>query len=106
VRGAIGEGLERYAASLWHPSALTCAPFSELGDRAFDPQWLVLYDEAQYARQGFAYARLDANRPIYWTAGQWLDTGEQVMLPALATYLNFPAAPADRFGQTTSRQLV
>jgi ribosomal protein S12 methylthiotransferase accessory factor len=106
VRSAVGEGLERYAASLWHPSTLIYASPRELGDRAFDPRWLVLYSEAQYARKHFAYASFDSKRPIYWTAGQWLDSNEPVSIPALATYLNFPADPAERFCQTTSSGLA
>lgn len=106
MKGAIGEGLERYAACIWHPSTLTYASFRELGDSAFDPRWLVLYDTAQYARDDFAYSRFDENKLIYWAAGEWLDSGESVELPALATYLNFPANSAERFCQTTSSGLA
>jgi ribosomal protein S12 methylthiotransferase accessory factor len=106
VRSAIGEGIERYAASLWHPSALTYAPFREVADRAFDPRWLVLYDEEQYGQPDFAFAPFDAERPIHWTGGHWLDTGEAVQVPALATYMNFPAAAAENFCQTSSNGLA
>lgn len=106
VLSAIGEGVERYAASLWHPSALTYASFDELDGRAFDPRWLVLYDDAQYNRRDFAYARFDAQRRMHWTTGQWLDTGEEVKLPALATYLSFSAEASEQFGQTTSNGLA
>ena len=106
VRSAIGEGVERYAASLWHPSTLTYASFSELGDQAFDPRWLVLYDAEQYARPDFPFAPFDAERPLCWTTGRWLDTGETVRVPALATYMNFPTTAAERFGQTTSSGLA
>lgn len=106
ARSAIGEGIERYAASIWHPSTLTCASFKELGSRAFDPRWLVLYNDEQYARADFPFTRFDVERPILWTAGQWLDTNEEVQLPALATYMNFPTADTERFGQTTSNGLA
>ena len=69
--------------------------FNELGGRAFDPRWLVLYDDEQYARADFPFARFDVERPVYWKAGQWLDTNEEVKLPALATYMNFPTADAE-----------
>lgn len=106
VRSAIGEGIERYAASLWHPSALMYAPFIQVADRAFDPRWLVLYDDEQYAQPGFAFEPFDAERPIHWTTGHWLDTGEAVQVPALATYMNFPAPPPERFCQTSSNGLA
>ena len=106
LRSAVCEGLERYAASLWHPSTLINASLRELGHRAFDPRWLVLYNEAQHARKDFAYAPFDAKRRIYWTTGQWLDSTEPVSIPALAAYLNFPAEPAERFCQTTSNGLA
>jgi ribosomal protein S12 methylthiotransferase accessory factor len=106
ARSAIGEGVERYAASIWQLSKLIYASFDELGRRAFDPNWLVLYDDDQYARMDFPYVRFDAQQPIYWKCGRWLDTDEEVQLPAIATYLNFPSVDAERFGQTTSSGLA
>jgi ribosomal protein S12 methylthiotransferase accessory factor len=106
VRSAIGEGIERYSASRWSPSNLILASFAELGSGAFDPRHLVLYDEAQYAQEHFPFVPFDPNRPISWTAGRWLDTGESVWLPALATYMNFPAAREEQFGQVSSNGLA
>jgi len=106
VRSAIGEGTERYAASIWDPSTLTRASFSELDGTAFDPRWLVLYDDEQYERPDFPCRRFDGEVPISWKVGHWLDTYQEVQLPALATYMNFPATPAERFGQTTSNGLA
>ncbi len=106
IRSALGEGLERYAASLWDVSTLTYAPFSTLADRAFDPRWLVLYDDAVYARPGFPYSRFDPDRRMLWAPGHWLDTNELVQVPALATYMNFPVAADERFCQTTSSGLA
>jgi ribosomal protein S12 methylthiotransferase accessory factor len=106
VWSAIGEGLERYSASLWEPARLTRASPRELGDGAFDPRWLVLYDEAQYRASDFPFATLDPELQIQWVEGQWLDTTEPVQLPALATYMNFPAEPVERFAQVTSNGLA
>jgi ribosomal protein S12 methylthiotransferase accessory factor len=66
----------------------------------------VLYDDAQYARTDFPFAPFDPKKPIHWTRGRWLDTGEVVQLPALATHMHFPAEAAERFGQTTSNGLA
>jgi ribosomal protein S12 methylthiotransferase accessory factor len=106
VLSAIGEGIERYAASLWDPRALIYSPFSEMEGQAFDPRWLVLYGDAQYAHPDFPFAPFAPQQPIYWTKGCWLDTGEAVQVPALATYLNFPAQACEQFGQTTSNGLA
>ena len=106
VRSAIGEGLEGYAASIWHPAELICASFKEIHATAFDPRWLVLYDNEQLARPDFPFASFRPDQPMYWKAGKWLDTGEAVYLPAISTYMNFPVAPADCFTQTTSNGLA
>ena len=107
VRSAIGEGIERYSASLWNPAALTRAAFNELPDQAaFDPRSLVLYDDAQYARSDFPFASYNPDVKLDWVEGLWLDTGDSVQLPALATYMHFPVDPAERFAQTTSNGLA
>jgi len=106
IRSAIGEGIERYAASIWDPTLLTYARYSELGDGAFNPRWLVLYDDEQYRAPDFPYSRFDPEQPIHWATGQWLDTGDVVVIPALATFMNFPAPDSEQFGQTTSNGLA
>jgi ribosomal protein S12 methylthiotransferase accessory factor len=106
VRSAIGEGLERYSASLWDPAALTRASPRDLGSAAFDPRWLVLYRSSEYQQPSFGFAPFDPDLPLPWVEGCWIDTGEPVKLPALASYMNFPAAPAERFAQITSNGLA
>ena len=105
VLGAIGEGVERYSASLWNEAKLTKASLKELGDRALDPRWLALYEEEQYARPNFAFEPLDSNKPMLWTKGHWLDTGLEVLIPAQATYFDF-TGDESRIGQTTSNGLA
>jgi ribosomal protein S12 methylthiotransferase accessory factor len=105
VLSAIGEGVERYAASLWNPGKLTKGSLRKLGDRAFDPRWLVLYDGEQYARPGFAFQPMDSNAPMFWVEGHWIDTGVEVLVPAQATYFGFTGDEIS-FGQTTSSGLA
>lgn len=105
VLSAIGEGVERYSASLWALSELTVQSPKNLGDLAFDPEWLVLYDEEQYGRNGFAYKPIDRDRPIHWAKGRWLDTGTETLVPAQATYFDFSFDGA-LFVQTTSSGLA
>jgi ribosomal protein S12 methylthiotransferase accessory factor len=106
VMSAIGEGVERYAAAIWNESAIVRASLDELAGQAFDPRGLVLYDAAQYRATDFPFAAFDAARPIDWTPGKWLDSNAPVYLPALATYLNFPAIADEQFAQTTSNGLA
>nr|WP_255494841.1 YcaO-like family protein [Luteibacter sp. Sphag1AF] len=104
VHGAIGEGIERYAASLWPADRLRRAVFRP--EHAFDPRWLVLYEEEQYAQPGFPFARFDPDARLSWTWGRWLDDDSLVWVPALATWLDFPVAASERFAQVTSSGLA
>ena len=106
IRSAIGEAIERYSASIWDPATLTRASLTNLGPDAFDPRWLVLYDETQYNRSGFPFARFDESAALDWVEGTWLDTREAVHLPALATFMHFEAEAGERFAQVTSNGLA
>lgn len=106
VRSAVGEAVERYSASLWDPARLTRASLKQLGPDGFDPRWLVLYDDAQYSRPDFPFARFDDDLTMDWVAGNWLDTDERVHLPALATFMHFEAEPKEQIAQVTSNGLA
>ncbi|MEO9138566.1 MAG: YcaO-like family protein [Jatrophihabitans sp.] len=106
IRSAIGEGIERYSASIWDPTLLTRASLTDWGDRAFDPRWLALYNDAQYQRPGFAYTPFDPDRVMSWVRGAWLDTAEPVYIPALAAFMNFPVDRSERFAQMSSNGLA
>jgi ribosomal protein S12 methylthiotransferase accessory factor len=106
VRSAVGEGIERYSAALWDERALSHASFASLGADAFDPAKLVLYSDEQYARPGFRYRPYDPKAPTYWVGGSWLDSGEAVWVPAVATFMHFPTGPAEQFVPVTSNGLA
>jgi ribosomal protein S12 methylthiotransferase accessory factor len=106
IRSAIGEGLERYSSMLPDISRLTFTSYASISESAFDPRFLVLYEQSQYDQPGFLFSRFDNERPTWWVNGHWLDTGEQVQLPALATYLTLPVPRAEYFVQTTSSGLA
>ena len=55
VWSAIGEGIERYSASIWDPDQLLYAPFDDISSWAFDPRCLVLYDDEQYNDPTFPF---------------------------------------------------
>ena len=102
---AVGEALEQYAASQIRYDRLLRAKFREIGERAFDPRWLCLYGDEQYRRVGFPYRPPDPDRPLHWTPGYWLDSGEPVLVPAFAVYLNSTFAE-EALCQTTSNGLA
>lgn len=106
VISAIGEGLERYAASTWNPAILFRIAFGRKPAALFDPCALTLYTDEQYTAPGFAYARFNPKQPIWWAQGKWLDNGAAVALPAIAVYLNFPAVPNECLVQATSNGLA
>jgi ribosomal protein S12 methylthiotransferase accessory factor len=87
LASAVGEALEQYAASRVRGQQLRRASFREIEGQAFDPRWLCLYNDEKYRRVDFPYRRFDPDRPLHWTRGQWLDTGEAVYLPAFAVWL-------------------
>ena len=104
--GAVGEALERYSASIYGPSAILRSSLDELGGSALDPRWLSLYTPEQYASGGFPFSPFAPDLTIDWTRGRWCDTDEPVWVPALPTYFNYHAAPAERFCQVTSNGLA
>src|SRR5271157_2890434 len=52
--GALGEAIERYAASCWDAREVIQARRDQLGTAALDPRRLVLYREDQYADLPYA----------------------------------------------------
>ncbi|WP_437619561.1 TOMM precursor leader peptide-binding protein [Sorangium sp. So ce1151] len=103
---ATGEAVERYSAGLFDAGALLRAPVAEMKGDFIAPERLCLYDEAQYARPGFPFARLDPTTPIAWALGRWLDTRAPVHVPALPTYYGNCAGPGAHFCQVTSNGLA
>lgn len=106
IISAIGEGIERYAASSWDPAALFRMEFDKDPAALFDPRDLTLYGTKQYQTPGFPYTRFDPQQPLCWARGKWLDTGAAVGVPASAVYLDFPTSPRERLAQATSNGLA
>jgi ribosomal protein S12 methylthiotransferase accessory factor len=84
---AIGEAVERYAASIVDPARLVVATAGELGARAVDPSRFALFSERQYRTDGFPYARFDGDTRISWIDGVSLPDGEPVLVPAQLVHL-------------------
>jgi len=104
--GAAGEAVERYSASRFRLADMRRARLADLPGPALDPRLLCLYSDDQYDAPGFPFARFSPDRPIAWTEARWLDSGEPVWVPALPTYLNFPAPLEENFCQVSSNGLA
>jgi ribosomal protein S12 methylthiotransferase accessory factor len=103
---AVGEAIEHHAARRHRRADLRRASLAEINDERVDPRDLCLYAEAQYTTPGFPFARFDPDQPIEWARGQWLDSREPVLVPALPTFLSFPVPHEERFCQVTSSGLA
>jgi ribosomal protein S12 methylthiotransferase accessory factor len=85
---AIGEAVERYAASLPDPDRLVFASARELGERAVDPARFALFSDRQYGSPGFPYARFDRDTTLAWIDGVALPGGEPAFVPAQLVHLS------------------
>ncbi len=104
--GAVGEAIERYSAGIYRRADLLRASASNLDEDFLDPRHLCLYLDHQFDQVEFPFARYVPDKPIEWTRGRWLETGDAVWLPALPVYFNFRAAPDELFCQVTSNGLA
>ena len=102
--GAMGEAIERYSASRFRLTDMLRSPLG--GEDFLDPRKLCLYEERQYEDKAFPFVRFDPDQPHLWTRGRWLDSGEDVWVPALMTFYNFPDGVEQPFCQTTTNGLA
>jgi len=85
---AIGEALERYAASIYWPDQLTVASAIDLGARAIGLDQLI--------RSGKPLVRIfNANTPRAWVKGKEVVSGREVLVPASMTYLGYAKTDDD-----------
>jgi ribosomal protein S12 methylthiotransferase accessory factor len=106
VRSAVGETVERYCATLPDPARVVWARQDELDGEVLAPSRFRFYDEEQYDRAGFPFARFDAAAIHPWTRGRWLAGGSPVWVPAVLTYLSLTIGPENLICQGTSNGLA
>jgi thiazole/oxazole-forming peptide maturase SagD family component len=88
LQSAIGETLERYAASLYDEQALPLATWKELPN-AIHPEEFSLFSAKQYKQPGFLYRPFREDTPIRWSKGKDLVSGEEVWVPAAMVYIPY-----------------
>ncbi len=84
---AVGEALERYAASYLPPSRLVVATARELGKAAVAPERFALYSDRQHSTPGFPFRRFTSATRVAWVRGHELPGGCPALLPAELVFL-------------------
>lgn len=98
---AMIEAIERFAG--YRPRGareVLMSSWFELGDRAIDPNSLILHGEEQMKEPGFALGRFDPERAYGWVEGYSFRRKEKVLIPEQAAFYNLAQAQAgtdDRF---------
>lgn len=98
---AVGEAVERYAATYVPHERIVVAAASELGGEAVDPSRFALFDPAQHDGPGFPFVRFDEHVRVPWVEGRALRDGRPAWLPAELVFLGEPEAER-RIGYATS----
>lgn len=91
-RAALGEAVERYCGNYIGILPMLQASYRDIvtaGERALDPEQLVLFSDYQYADPGFPFERFTRDLRVRWVSGRSLTRDEPVWLPASWVYINW-----------------
>lgn len=103
---AVGEAVERYAASLPDSGRVVWKRPADLDREFLDPRDCALYTDAQYGREDFPYARFDPDVRHPWVLGEWLGGGRAVWVPAVFAFLSLTLEPRQLICQGSSNGLA
>jgi len=106
VLSAVGEAIERYAASLPDAKRIIWERPADLDEEFLDPQTLPLYSDDQYDKDDFPYARYDPSVRHPWVMGKWLGSGSPVWVPAVFAFLSLTLEPEHLICQGSSNGLA
>lgn len=103
---ALGEAIERYAASD-RPLHAVLAAADELAETV-EPERFSLFTPAQLAAPGFPFVPFTRTTRVRWVVGRSLRDGRRVYVPAQLVYLRWdePAKDEARTGYATSSGLA
>lgn len=91
-QAALGEAIERYCGNYVGTLPMIQASYRDVmatGERALDPEQLVLFSDRQYADPDFPFVRFTHDLPVRWVQGHSLTRDEPVWLPASWVYINW-----------------
>lgn len=106
VLSAVGEAIERYAASLLDPERIVWARPHDLEGEFIDPRACGLYTDQQYDRDDFPYVRFDESVRHPWVRGNWLSGGGPVWVPTVSVFLSVDVHLENLICQGTSNGLA
>lgn len=86
LAAAIGEGVERYSAAIYRNRDLRAATYDTL-DGAVDPADVVTFAPEQ--RAAGTVPQYEPGDELQWVAGERLDDGTEVQVPAQLVYLSY-----------------
>ncbi len=86
---ALGEAVERYAASAYPARAIHRARARELSGRFLVPALFTCFSDEQYASAGFPFRRPLADDLLGWVEGRSLRSGALCHVPAFAVYVAY-----------------
>jgi ribosomal protein S12 methylthiotransferase accessory factor len=102
---ALGEAVEHYSSSIWHPEEILYAPRPKLDGPSLDPRELVLYAAEQYA--ALPYSPYSDGTSLGWLKARSLVTDELTYVPALAVFMHYQVpAPEELLFPVTSNGLA
>lgn len=92
---ALGEAVERYSASNWRHLTTVSAPAGAVpGGRAFLDA-VILFDERDYARDGFPFRPVKMGAERVWCEGWSLTDGTAAFVPAALAFMDYDARAPD-----------
>ena len=92
----VGEATERYALHIYDRDQIVVASEADLTQPFLSPSRMIMFSDAQYAREDFQFRRYDPAAPIGWARGIDLASGETAYVPACMSYLGYrPISPAE-----------
>lgn len=95
---AIVESLERYSSCAWSEEELIWDTPAGLGPDAIAPDQWPACSATELADPRCGLLAPDPRVPLRWVRGWSLTRGQEVFIPAILVYLNFPAlSPSERF---------
>ena len=106
VLSAVGEAIERYAASVPDPARITWARPRDIEGDFLDPRSMSLYAATQYARHDFQYAVFDPDVRHPWVLGRLLGSETPLWVPAIFVFLNLALRAEQAICQGSSNGLA
>jgi ribosomal protein S12 methylthiotransferase accessory factor len=93
----IAEALERYSAAVYDARCFVRASAESMGSRAIDLRHIPSCSRREYARPGCPVIPADPAAQLRWNLATNLRTGDEVLVPAVMTYLMLDRTEAEKF---------